>query len=32
MIRDYYKDFADHMPKELEVQLDRLQKRLEAAS
>jgi phosphoenolpyruvate carboxykinase (GTP) len=32
MIREYYKDFADHMPKELEAQLDRLQKRLEAAS
>jgi phosphoenolpyruvate carboxykinase (GTP) len=31
MIREYYKTFADHVPKELLVQLDRLQKQLEAA-
>ena len=31
MIREYYKKFADHLPKELETQLDKLQKRLEAA-
>jgi phosphoenolpyruvate carboxykinase (GTP) len=32
LIRDYYREFADHLPKELEVQLDKLQKRLEASS
>jgi len=29
-IREYYKKFAEHLPKELEIQLDKLQKRLEA--